>query len=240
MDLLSGFYQVRMRESDIQKTGFTTPMGNFEFKVVPMGLCGAPGTFQMLMDEAFAAPTLLNGASIPFEKFIAIYLDDVCIFSSSFEEHLLHIRAVLTRLRERTLYVKPTKCEWAQTEIEFLGHCVAPAGLSITHDKAQALQNWPTPAGVPELRSLLGTFGFWRQYIRSYACIVEPLVALTRKTSPWRWGESEQCALDNLKRAVVNSPVLKHPEQDKPFIVVTDASDYAVGASLEQVDEGPT
>jgi hypothetical protein len=165
-----------MRESDVSKTGFASPYRIFEFKVMPMGLCGAPGTFQMLMDEAFAAPSLVDGNSIPFEKFSAVYLDVVCIFSASFPEHLKQIRAVPTRLRERQLYVKPTKCEWAQQEIEFLGHCVAPSGLSITHDKSQAQQCWPAPTSIGELRSLLGTFGFWRQYISGYANIVEPLV----------------------------------------------------------------
>ena len=114
--------------------------------------------------------------------------------------------------------------------------CKPPTGLSIPHGKAEALQNWPVPTSVAEVRSVLGTFGFWRQYIRLYANIVEPLVALTRKATPWGWGEREQQAFERLKCAVQDSPVLKHPDQDLPFIVVTDASDYAVGASVEQTD----
>ena len=99
--------------------------------------------------------------------FIANYLDDVCIFSRPREEHLSHIRAVLQRLRERKLYVKPTKCEWLQQKIDFLGHTVSADGPSIHPDKGQALQLWPAPQNVSEVRSLLGTFGFWRGYIRS-------------------------------------------------------------------------
>ena len=112
--------------------------------------------------------------------------------------HSIHLRAVMIRLQERKLYVKPTKCEWAQTEIEFLGHCVNTKGLSITHDKAQALQNWPVPTSIAEVCSVLGTFGFWRQYIKLYADIVEPLVALTRKATLWGWGESEQQSFERL------------------------------------------
>ena len=145
LDLLSGFYQVRMRDTDIPKTGFSTLCRQFEIKIMPMGLCGAPGTFQMLMDEAFAQPTPVRNISVSFQEFVSIYLDDVCVFSRSFEEHLLHLRAVLSRLRE-------------------------------------------------------------------------------------------QRAFERLKCAVQDSPMLKHPDQDLPFIVVTDASDYAVGASLEQTD----
>jgi hypothetical protein len=119
LDLLDGYYQIRMKPDHIPKTAFTTPMGNFEFRVMPMGLCGAPSTFQYTMDEAFREPALLaDGKIVPFEKFIAVYLDDVCIFSSTRQEHLLHISAVLQRLRERKLYVKSSKCEWLQSDSE--------------------------------------------------------------------------------------------------------------------------
>lgn len=113
MDLLSGFYQIRMRESDIEKTGFCTPFGNFHFKVMAMGLCGAPSTFQYLMDDVFRAPLDVGDTSVPYWKFLAVYLDDICIFSSSLKEHVLHLRAVLLRLRAWQLYVKPKKCAWA-------------------------------------------------------------------------------------------------------------------------------
>lgn len=235
LDLLDGYYQVRMKSEDIPKTAFTTPYGNFEFRVMPMGLCGAASTFQYLMDETFrdSAP-LEPGKVISFLHFIANYLDDVCIFSRTRHEHLMHIRAVLLRLRERKLYVKPTKCEWLQTRVDFLGHTISAEGLSIHPDKGRALQQWPAPQNVSEVRSLLGTFGFWRGYIKAYADIAAPITALTSSRIAWRWGENEQAALDKLKRAVIDAPVLMHPDTEKPFFVVTDASNFAVGASLEQ------
>jgi hypothetical protein len=236
-DLLSGFYQIRMRSSDIAKTGFSTPFGNFEFKVMPMGLCGAPGTFQHLMDDTFAKPITINGKTLTFLDFICIYLDDICVHSTTEHEHLLHLRAVLTRLREQKLYAKPTKCEWMRTEIEFLGHIVGPTGLSIASSKVDALQQWPAPKSLADLRSLLGTFGFWRAYIRNYAGITYPLTELTRKSVAWHWGVREQQALLDLKRAMRDSPVLMPANHERPFFIVTDASDYAVGASLEQVDD---
>ena len=176
LDLLDGFYQVRVRDADVGKTAFTTPYGNYEFKVMPMGLCGAPSTFQYLMDETFRENVALpDGCTVPFATFIAIYLDDVCIFSVTEEEHLTHIRAVLQRLREHHLFVKPSKCEWLQTTIEFLGHMVDGSGQFVNPQRAAALQNWPVPQDVPALRSLLGTFGFWRDYIAGYARITAPL-----------------------------------------------------------------
>jgi transposase InsO family protein len=234
LDLLSGFYQIRMRSQDIEKTGFATPFGNFQFKVMPMGLCGAPGTFQRMMDETFSAPVTIRGQSVPFDLFACVYLDDICVHSLCIEDHLLHVRAALQRLRDRQLFAKPTKCVWMQTSIEFLGHAIGPTGMSITTFKRDALQSWPEPSTVHEVRSLLGTFGFWRSYIRNYAAITQPLTALTRKNVRFHFGEVERKALNALKQAVTDSPVLLPVDSTKPFWVVTDASDYAIGASLEQ------
>ena len=212
LDLLSGFYQVRMRADDVAKTGFVTPYGNFEFKVMPMGLCGAPSTFQYLMDNVFRQPLMIGGTSLPAEALVAIYLDDSCVLSSSMQAHMLHIRAVLSRLREHKLYVKPTKCMWAQTEIDFLGHYISSQGMSANPERAKALQDWPTPTTLHELRSCLGTFNFWRQYIHRFSYLAEPLMALTRKGVRWRWrAEVEGAALQTLKAAVIASPVLASP-----------------------------
>jgi hypothetical protein len=236
LDLLSGFYQVRMREADIPKTGFVTPYGNFEFKVMPTGLCGAPSTFQYLMDNVFREPLQIGTCSLSSESFLAIYLDDICVFSQTIDEHVMHLRAVLDRLRKYKLFVKPTKCMWAQTIIDFLGHQVSADGLAVEPGRAAALQNWPEPTNLHELRSCLGTFNFWRQYIRGYANIVTPLTALTKKNVRWQWRtDVEGAALKSLKSAVLDSPLLVSPDPATPFIVITDASDYAVGASLEQV-----
>ena len=235
LDLLDGYYQIRMKKEDIPKTAFTTPYGNFEFLVMPMGLCGAASTFQFLMDDAFRNNIQLpSGQYLSFLHFIAIYLDDVCIFSRSREEHLMHIRAVLQRLRERQLYVKPSKCMWLQTTIDFLGHIVSADGMAIDPLRGEALQRWPQPNNVSEVRSLLGTFGFWRAYIKNYADITAPLTELTSKSTPWCWGDRERYPLCKLKQAVLDAPVLMHPDTSKPFFVVTDASNYAVGASFEQ------
>jgi hypothetical protein len=149
-DLLSGFYQIRMRPSDIPKTGFSTPtfstpFGNYEFRVMPVGLCGAPGTFQHLLDDSFAAPVTVDGRALSFLKFLCIYLDDLCVHSATRAEHLLHLRCTLTRLRERKLSVKRTKCEWMRTEIEFQGHAIGPKGLCISSTKIDALQAGPEP-----------------------------------------------------------------------------------------------
>ena len=108
-----------------------------------MGLCGAPGTFQNAMDQAFHAPATIQGTSVPFIIFLQIYLDDLCIHSETIEDHILHLRAVLERLRLQMYYVKPLKCEFARTTIEFLGHTIGPTGMSITTSRIDVLQHWP-------------------------------------------------------------------------------------------------
>ena len=188
-----------------------------------------------MMDEVFRAGCDLDdGTQAEFDSFVCVYLDDICIFSRNEQEHVLHLRAVLQRLRKWKLYVKPSKCEWLQTCIEFLGHTITASGRSVTHERAEALQNWPEPTNASEVRSCLGTFGFWREYIDNYAHIVAPLTPLTGKNAPWWWAEEQRNALRNLKAAILAAPVLMHPDQLRPFKLTTDASNYAVGASLEQ------
>ena len=197
-DLLSGFFQIRMRASDIPKTDFSTPFGNIEFRVMIMVFCGAPGTFQHLMDDSFSASITVDGRTISFLDFLCIYLDDLCVHSASRADHLLHLKCVLLRLREHKLCAKPTKCEWMRSTIEFLGHTIGPTGLCISSTEIDALQQWPKPTTVSDVRSLLGTFGFWHVYIRNFAQLTHLVTALTRKGVAWHWGEGESAALEQL------------------------------------------
>jgi hypothetical protein len=187
---------------------------------MPMGLCGAPSTFQFLMDSAFREPLQVGNSTLAAETLLAVYLDDICIFSQTLQEHLAHLRAVLARLRLHKLYVKSTKCMWAQTAIDFLGHRVSAEGLAVDPTRAAAFQEWPEPTNLHELRSCLGSFKFWRQYIHRYSHIVAPLTALTRKGVRWEWRENvEGAALRQLKAAVLSSPLLVSPDPAKPFLL---------------------
>ena len=225
LDLASGYHQVRMKPSDVHKTAFRTPMGLYEWKVMPFGLCNAPATFQQAMNQTF-------GDRIG--KFVLVYMDDILVYSKSKEEHLQHLEEVFTLLEEHNYYVKKKKCDFLKTEVKFLGHLVSSSGLRVDPDKCAVVKDWPRPKDKGEIRSLLGFGNYFRRFIMHYSEMVRPLTDLTKSDTPTVWTQACEQAFQSLKDAIVNAPVLKHPDLSKPFTLVCDASNFASGAILMQ------
>ena len=136
LDLHSGFWQIRLAEQSSAMTAFRTRFGHFEYMVLPMGLCNAPGTFMHVMNSVFRKQ---------LDRFMLVFLDDIFIYSSTEEEHIAHLREVLEVLRREKLYLKPSKCEWTRPEVEFLGHRIGRDGLTVDPHKVDAVNQWPTP-----------------------------------------------------------------------------------------------
>ena len=224
-DLLSGYHQVRLHESDIPKTSFNTPFGSFEFLVLPFGLSNAPSTFQRLMNSIFH--------DFIKEGFVVVYLDDLLVFSKTHEDHLSHLSRVLSRLREHKLYAKLSKCEFFANELRYLGHIVGRDGIKVDPAKVKAIVDWPTPTCNTQVRSFLGLANYFRKFVQNYSSVAAPLTYLTGKV-PWVWGEREQKAFQDVKDALSNAPVLVLPDPSKPYRVISDASDFGVGAVLLQ------
>ena len=225
LDLRTGFHQIRMAEEDIEKTAFRTRYGSYEYLVLPMGLCNAPGTFMQLMNDTFRDM---------LDRSVLVFLDDILIFSKTREEHLQHLEAVLARLRDNKLYAKLSKCEFMREEVEFLGHRLGVNGLAVSPDKVSAVRDWPTPKGVPDVRSFLGLAGFYRRFVQAFSMKALPLTELTKNDVPFVWGERQQKSFDELKAALCSAPVLLIPNPDLPFTLNVDACDYAVGGTLQQ------
>ena len=225
LDLASGYHQIAMEETSVQKTAFRTNFGHFEFLVMPFGLCNAPGTFQRLMNKVFADQ---------LGKFIAVYLDDILIFSRNMEEHWEHLRWALSRLREAKLYGRLHKCEFLKDQVEYLGFEVGPRGIQASPGKVRAIIEWPRPKGVHDVRSFLGLASYYRRFVRGFSEMARPLTQLTRAGVEWEWSTAQHQAFNRLKLALTTAPVLKLPDFGKQFVVTTDASDAAVGAILEQ------
>ena len=182
IDLASGFLQIRMRPAAQEKTAFVVPQGLFEFRVMPFGLANAPGVFQRLMQRVMFG---LNPPSGP--EFVSVYLDDILVYSRSLQEHLEHLETVIERLVEVGLKLKPTKCHFARSELEYLGHVITRNGLRTNHRLVQAVADFPTPTNVHGVRRFLGLASYYRRFIRDFARIASPLHYLTKKDVQWLW-----------------------------------------------------
>lgn len=225
IDLHSGYYQIRIAEKDREKTAFVTRYGSYEFLVLPMGLCNSPATFMELMNWVFEKH---------LDKFVIVFLDDVLVFSKTLEEHERHLREVLRLLRENRLYAKMSKCDLVREEVDFLGHRLGRNGLDKEDTKVKEIVDWKVPTSRNELQQFLGLANYYRKFVDHYSTIAAPLNALTGSTAKFQWTEKEQNAFEKLKRALVQSPVLKLPDMKLPFVINTDASNEAIGAVLQQ------
>ncbi|MCW4250032.1 MAG: RNase H-like domain-containing protein [Candidatus Thiodiazotropha endolucinida] len=248
LDLRSGYWQVEIDEADKYKTAFTVGnLGFFECNRMAFGLTNAPATFQRLMERCMGEMNL---------KECLIFLDDILIFSETFEEHISRLEAVFSRLNHHGLKLKASKCEFFKSSVRYLGHVVSEKGVETDPDKIESLISWPQPNNVKELRSFLGFTGYYRRFIKDYARIVKPLNDLlighpTNKISdqskkkkkkksiaPWQWGNAQQLAFNSLKDKLSSPPVLAYADFTKPFILHTDASCEGLGAVLYQEHDG--
>ncbi|KAL5469541.1 hypothetical protein EMCRGX_G030811 [Ephydatia muelleri] len=230
LDLASGYWQVEMEEADRKKTAFSTREGHFEFNVMPFGLTNAPATFQRLMECVLAGLT--------YEQCL-IYLDDIVVFSVTFDQHLERLKMVFHHLAEAGLKLKPSKCHFAKSEIRYLGHIVSRQGIQADPDKTSAMISFPVPSDIKELRQFLGLTNYYRRFIKGYSSIAEPLHKLTRKTEGgFKWNSECQNAFQHLKHLLVSPPILAYPQFQLPFVVASDASGCAIGAVLSQEHEG--
>ncbi|XP_078240057.1 uncharacterized protein LOC144586137 [Pogona vitticeps] len=229
LDLVKGYWQLRIDPRDQEKTAFCSPFGLYEFRVLSFGLRNAPATFQRLMDQTLAG---LN-------DFTVAYIDDIGIFSNTWEDHLIHLELVLQRLSAAGLTVKASKCQLGSPEIKYLGHMVGGGVIKPLEAKIEAVRDWPRPNTKKKVKSFLGLVGYYRKFIPRFSEIAAPLTDLTRKTAEDRipWTSDCEAAFQRLKEALINYPVLRAPDFDREFIIYTDASNSGVGAVLCQEDE---
>lgn len=225
LDLQSGYHQIRMAVGDEHKTAFRTRYGSFEFLVLPFGLTNAPSTFMAMMQDILK-PYL--------DEFCISFLDDICIYSDSLEEHHQHVHKIMKLLADNKLFVKKSKCEMFRQSIEFLGYKISHDGLHMMEDKLRTIEQWPVPTTCKQVRQFTGLCGFYRQFIPMFSHIVAPLSELKSKTVVFHWTDRHQKSFEQLKLAMLTKPTLAIPRDTLDFIVHTDASGYAVGAALLQ------
>jgi len=225
LDLRSGFHQILLKAGDAYKTAFSTHFGQYEFLVMPFGVTGGPGSFQAAMNSTLAP--LLRRCAL-------VFLDDILVYSTTWEDHLAHIEAVFQLLAKDSWKVKPNKCTFAQRSIAYLGHIISAEGVGTDPAKIVAIQNWPTPASVKDLRSFLGLSSYYRKFVCHYGIISKPLTNLLRKGTLFVWTYATEQSFQALKNALITAPVLALPDFSLPFAVETDASAFGIGAVLSQ------
>ena len=240
IDFTQGYYQMLVAKEDREKTAFNTREGKFQWNVMPFGLCNAPASFQ----------TLMNRILRPFlGKFVVVYLDDIVVFSSSDADHIQHLTQVFEVLRANTLYARPSKCILFASELEFCGHMVGNGVVRPLSSKIETIRDWPIPKNVHDVRVFLGMVTYYRRFIHSFAKIAVPLFDLLKeadaeirkkKYRTINWTVAADSAFEELKKRLTSSPVLLQPDTQRPFVIWCDASEWAIGCVLLQLEEGST
>lgn len=232
LDLKSGYYQIKMSESNesISKTAFITEDGHYEFLRLPFGLANAPSCFQQMMHKVIG--------NLRFGKVI-VYLDDVLIVSETVEENLQLLEEVLKIFKENGLTLNLKKCHFLKTEIEFLGYRVKQNSIMPSEAKVQAVKEFPTPGNVHQLRQFLGLISYFRKFIRNCAALSSPLTSLLKKDSIWAWEGSHEQAFQTLKGTLTSDTVLTIFDPNRDCVLYTDASrDGLAGILMQITDEG--
>jgi hypothetical protein len=225
-DALAGFTQLEMADDAKEKTAFRCHLGLWQFKRMPFGLRNGPSIFQRIM-QGVLAPFLW--------LFTLVYIDDIVIYSKSWEDHLEHLDRVLSAIAASGITLSPAKCFVGFSSILLLGQKVSRLGLSTHKEKVQAIMDLARPTSVSDLQKFLGMVVYFSTYIPFYSMIAAPLFDLLRKGVKWQWRAEQETAYQQAKEALANAPVLGHPIAHQPYRLYTDASDLALGASLQQV-----
>lgn len=237
LDLKSGFHQIPLKESDIEKTAFSINNGKYEFTRLPFGLKNSPPIFQRALDDILRRH---------IGEICYVYIDDIVVFSKSQQEHIIHLNQIFKTLDDANMKVQLDKCHFFRNSVEFLGFIISSEGIMTNPAKVEAIAKLPYPENIKQLRSFLGLSGYYRRFIKDYAMLAKPLTILLRgeeghisknksaKIKIVLKNEGKD-AFNKIKNSLMSDDViLSYPDFTKEFHLTTDASNYAIGAVLSQ------
>ena len=225
IDLKAGFHNIIVADEDKEKLAFICTEGLFQWKRMPFGFKNAPEIFQRMIDKALG--------NLRYTKALG-YIDDIIIYSPTFEQHLIDVQEVFDKLREANLKLGKDKCHFCLDEVEYLGFVVCEEGIKTNPKKNEKINNFPIPKDKKELRAFLGLISYYRKFIKKLAHIAKPLYELLKKDKEFIWTNREQKTFQMLKERLLKAPILAYPDFEKQFIITTDASKIAIAAVLEQ------
>ncbi|CAF4371887.1 unnamed protein product [Rotaria sp. Silwood2] len=233
LDMKSGFWQVPFKEEDKHKTAFITPYGLYEWNVLAQGLKNSPLSFQQVMLDV----------SSPCRQFSLVYIDDIVIFSGTFEEHFNHLTQVCSILSSHNLQLNSSKCFILHRQTDYLSHTVSQFGVKLNKEKIQAIMNLREPTTLATANKFIGGIFWYRKFIPQFAYVLAPIISVTNLTKPNRkkfvWGHSQHEAFLQLRQLLINQPLfLQFTNDDYSVILTTDASNVGIDGTLQQVING--
>lgn len=226
LDINAAFWSIPIRKSDRHKTAFITRHGHYEWRSMPFGLKVSPAVFQRVLSGILKRRNLSN--------FAVNYLDDILIFSRTFEEHVKHIQLVITAIYEEGFRLNFKKCNFATPTIQYLGHILTSNSVQPLHDNLIAIKSFPVPSSRKQVRQFLGKINFYRKFIPNSISLLEPFHNLLRKNVPFTWSSACQACFDGVKLLLTSAPILAVFDRTKPISIYTDASGVGIGAVLKQ------
>lgn len=206
LDLCSAYNLIRIQEGDEWKTAFSTTTGHYEYLVMPFGLANSPSVFQAFINDVFR--DMLN-------HWVIVYINDILIYSESYEDNVKQVRAVLQCLITHQLYAIAKKCEFHQETVPFLKYVISSGGVDMDDKKVQAVVNWSLPASLKELQRFLGFTNFFRRFIHNFSTIAAPMTSMVKKGSQCpEWFSAARSAFQTLKERFTTAPILHHPDPE--------------------------
>ncbi|KAK2577718.1 hypothetical protein KPH14_012879 [Odynerus spinipes] len=226
LDINSAFWSIPVRTKDKYKTAFVTQDGHWQWKCLPFGLKNSPSIFQRILSNILRRNNL--------SAFCINYIDDIIIFSKSFEEHMGHLQKVLRAIYEEGFRLKFEKCSFAKSEVKYLGHIISKNTVRPTTENLISIRNFPVPDSRKKVRQFLGKVNFNHKYIPNTVRLLEPLHNLLRKNVEFAWTQDCEEAFTKTKKLLCSQPVLAIYNADAPTVIYTDASIEGLGAVLKQ------
>lgn len=232
LDINAAFWSIPIRMEDRYKSAFVTQHGHYEWRSMPFGIKVAPACFQRILSGIIKRKDLSN--------FAINYLDDILIFSHSFDEHVEHLQRVISAIFDEGFRLNFKKCSFASSSIQYLGHILGPNSVTPLQDNLTAINTFPPPTSRKHVRQFLGKINFYRKFIPDSTSLLEPFHNLLRKNTPFSWNNECQSSFDRVKQLLTSAPILAIFDRTKPIFIYTDASGVGIGAVLKQTQADGT